>query len=108
MLVRIMSYSTKQNQFSTDSEYALRAARSQVKAAVMTERLSGRQIDFCVLALCSCALTLMCHHAISLGHAPSGSALALRTPSPGILTQLDFNIKSGLVITREESSAEED
>lgn len=108
MLVRIMSYSTKQNQFSTDSEYALRAARSPYKAAVMTERLSGRQIDFCVLALCSCALTLMCHQAISLGYAPSGNSSALRSPSAGALTQLDFNIKSGLVITREESSVEED
>lgn len=86
----------------------MRRGHSQAVAAVATERLSGRQIDFCVLALCSCALTLMCHQALSLGYSPANGSSSVSTPSVRVLTQLDFNIKSGLVATQEQENGAEE
>lgn len=103
-----MSYSVNSHRSTSALHSASRRNQSQVVAAAATERLSGRQIDFCVLALCSCALTLMCHQALNLGYSPSGSASSVNAPSVRVLTQLDFNIKSGLVATQEQEKALED
>jgi hypothetical protein len=71
----------------------MRTVQSQDANALAAEWLkSGRNLDFCLLAFCSCLLTLLCHQAPVHTSAASGS---LRTPVPTTLN-IDFAIKAGL------------
>jgi hypothetical protein len=57
---------------------------------------SGRNLDFCLLAICSCILTLLCHHTpTSLPSASSSGGSVNATPIAN-LSRLDFTIKAGL------------
>ncbi|MGF1535740.1 MAG: hypothetical protein ACFB4J_04505 [Elainellaceae cyanobacterium] len=51
--------------------------------------LTGRPLDFCLLALCSCLLSVMCHQT---GSVASQSPTASTTTPP----QIDFVVKAGL------------
>ncbi|NJO40074.1 MAG: hypothetical protein HC769_13285 [Cyanobacteria bacterium CRU_2_1] len=69
-------------------------------SAEMSHWLRGKNLDYCLLAVCSCVLTLLCHqtvgvmpsHAMANGSAMTSSAT---TNAPAI----DFAIKAGLFTT---------
>jgi hypothetical protein len=64
---------------------------------------SGRNLDFCLLALCSCLLTLLCQHTPSHVSSPSGS---VRTPVPTTFN-IDFAIKAGLFTSSQSEEQEQ-
>lgn len=62
---------------------------------------SGKNLDFCLLALCSCILTLLCHQAV--GTLPSAvnftsSPLASNAPIAN-LSRMEMMFKAGLFTT---------
>ncbi|MGB3516796.1 MAG: hypothetical protein WBA43_10080 [Elainellaceae cyanobacterium] len=60
-------------------------------AAIATPQvISHRNLDLCLLAVCSCALTLLCHQAANLSH--SSSAATQANPS---MTQVEMSLKAG-------------
>jgi hypothetical protein len=68
---------------------------------------SGSNLDFCVLALCSCVLSVLCHQTTVL----SPLSTTARTAAPPVQPiQVDFAIKAGLFTTspkiEEESESE--
>lgn len=71
---------------------------------------SGSNLDFCVLALCSCVLTVLCHQTALLSPSPTAAASRAVTSSAVPLAQVDFAIKAGLFTTspkiEEESESE--
>ncbi|MBD3880288.1 hypothetical protein IFO70_00815 [Phormidium tenue FACHB-886] len=71
---------------------------------------SGSNLDFCVLALCSCVLTVLCHQTALLSPSPTAAASRAVTSSAMPLAQVDFAIKAGLFTTspkiEEESESE--
>jgi hypothetical protein len=64
---------------------------------------SGRNLDFCLLAFCSCLLTLLCHQTPVHASSSSGSA---RMPVP-TSTNIDFAIKAGLFTSSKSKDAEQ-
>ncbi|MGF1512566.1 MAG: hypothetical protein ACFB5Z_02555 [Elainellaceae cyanobacterium] len=60
--------------------------------------LSGRPLDFCLLAVCSCLLSLMCHQTGGVTTQTAGAAAA----SP---PQIDFVVKAGLATTARQNTA---
>jgi hypothetical protein len=65
---------------------------------------SGKNLDFCLLAICSCILTLLCHHTSVL---PSSSAPSASTAPIANFSSLDFTIKAGLFTRLTESDEPE-
>jgi hypothetical protein len=68
---------------------------------------SGRNLDFCLLAICSCILTLLCHHAptsLPSSSTPGGSVNS--TPIAN-LSRIDLTIKAGLFTRFSESEESE-
>ncbi|MEO0408474.1 MAG: hypothetical protein AAF289_14095 [Cyanobacteria bacterium P01_A01_bin.135] len=63
--------------------------------------LSGRSLDFCLLAVCSCLLSLLCHHT---GGITTQAAQATSTTPP----QIDFVIKAGLATSPRQGTELED
>jgi hypothetical protein len=63
---------------------------------------SGRNLDFCLLAFCSCLLTLLCHQAPA--HVSAGSTA--RSPFPTTLN-IDFAIKAGLFTSSKSDDQEQ-
>jgi hypothetical protein len=54
----------------------------------------GRNLDFCLLAVCSCILAILCHQTLPL---PSSTSVASQlTTSRVFPSQLDFIVKAGL------------
>ncbi|MBI4782659.1 MAG: hypothetical protein HY785_15265 [Oscillatoriophycideae cyanobacterium NC_groundwater_1537_Pr4_S-0.65um_50_18] len=62
---------------------------------------SGGNLDFMVLALCSCVLTVLCHQPVL----PSGSG-SLSTTSAAPSSEIGFAIKAGLSTTFSKLHAE--
>lgn len=58
---------------------------------------SSRNLDLCLLAVCSCLLSLLCHQALGALTLPSASASSLSPSRNTTLAQMDFLIKAGLV-----------
>lgn len=62
---------------------------------------SGKNLDFCLLALCSCILSLLCHQTLS--SLPSSSALTSSSMATNTaianLSNVDVVIKAGLFTT---------
>lgn len=56
----------------------------------------------CLLAVCSCALSLMCHQTSGLLNLPSVSSSSAMTPLSGNAAQVDFMVKAGLMTSRQE------
>lgn len=67
---------------------------------------SGKNLDFCMLAVCSCVLAILCHQTVHLPISTS-SASQLATSSRVFPSQLDFIIKAGL-FTSSNSQSEQD
>lgn len=70
-------------------------------------RVSSRGLDMCLLAVCSCALSLMCHQTSGLLNMPSINASSASSSS-GAPAQVDFMVKAGLVTTRDKAADEEE
>lgn len=86
-------------QLTRQAPYEGRSPQRQPSA-----HLSGRSLDFCLLAVCSCLLSVMCHQA---GGVASQTARAATASPP----QIDFVVKAGLATAPRqdtESSDEED
>jgi hypothetical protein len=90
------------------------AAQSQpvalVKAATSTDWIqSSRNLDFCLLAICSCVLAVLCHQTVylptsSASTATPSSAMSSRVPT----SQLDYLIKAGLFTSAQSRSDQQD
>ncbi|MEM7773705.1 MAG: hypothetical protein AAGA75_19530 [Cyanobacteria bacterium P01_E01_bin.6] len=67
----------------------------------ITDQPSSRMIDLCLLAICSCALSLLCHQPMSTTAAtasvPTSGTTPIATP-----VSIDFLIKAGLLTTQKE------
>ena len=61
----------------------------------------GRSLDFCLLAVCSCLLSLMCHQ--TGGIATQAARAATATPP-----QIDFVIKAGIATSPRQGTELED
>lgn len=66
--------------------------------------MSGRNLDLCLLFVCSCLLSLLCHQMSSLHTTAiaTGSQLPGSTAPTSTLAQLDFLIKAGLKTSNSE------
>lgn len=67
---------------------------------------SGKNLDLCLLALCSCILSLLCHQSVSsLPSSPtltSNSSAPVSSPVAG-LSRIDLVIKAGLFTTHSQT-----
>lgn len=70
--------------------------------------ISSRGLDMCLLAMCSCALSLMCHQTSGLLNMPSVTASSAMNSTSNAPAQVDFMVKAGLVTTRQDSAESED
>lgn len=66
--------------------------------------VSSRGLDMCLLAVCSCALSLMCHQTSGLLNMPSVSASASTSSTSSAPAQVDFMVKAGLITTRDKTA----
>lgn len=69
---------------------------------------SGKNLDLCLLALCSCILSLLCHQTVSsLPSSPSltGNSAPVTAPTLG-LSKIDLVVKAGLFTTSSQSDEE--
>jgi hypothetical protein len=62
---------------------------------------SGKNLDLCLLAVCSCVLTLLCHQT-SISHTSSG---AIRTAPT--TASIDFAVKAGLFTSSKSEDPEQ-
>lgn len=70
---------------------------------------SGKNLDLCLLALCSCILSLLCHQTVaSLPSSPTltSSSAPVSSPSAG-MSKIDLMIKAGLFTTSQTEKEEE-
>ena len=82
---------------------ALRFNRTAPTSAAQSPYLvhwlqSGGNLDFCVLALCSCVLTVLCHQT-TLSVSPMASSTGATPASAVQPAQIDFALKAGLFTT---------
>ncbi|MEB3231421.1 MAG: hypothetical protein VKJ64_10455 [Leptolyngbyaceae bacterium] len=70
--------------------------------SMATLQLSSRSLDMCLLAVCSCALSLMCHQTSGLVNLPSVTASTATGSASSGAAQVDFVVKAGLVTSRQE------
>lgn len=70
---------------------------------------SGKNLDLCLLALCSCILSLLCHQTVSsLPSSPTltgASSAPVSSPVTG-LSRIDLVIKAGLFTTSSQTEEE--
>lgn len=65
---------------------------------------STRNLDFCLLALCSCLMAVLCHQVVVIPGSGTGSIAA--TSSMSRSAQLDFLLKAGLFTGRSQPEVE--
>lgn len=69
---------------------------------------SGKNLDLCLLAFCSCILSLLCHQTVSsLPSSPTlaSSSAPISSPMAG-LSKIDLTIKAGLFTTASQTEEE--
>lgn len=69
---------------------------------------SGKNLDLCLLALCSCILSLLCHQTVSSPPSSptlAGSSAPISSPVAG-LSRIDLVIKAGLFTTASQTEEE--
>lgn len=69
---------------------------------------SGKNLDLCLLALCSCILSLLCHQTVSsLPSSPTltSNSAPITTPAAG-LSRIDLVIKAGLFTSSSQTEEE--
>lgn len=86
--------------------YAVSSAQAIVPPSMQWVR--GRNLDFCLLAFCSCVLAILCHQAVHLPSSQSASTSTLTTSSRVFPSQLDFLLKAGLFTSSQRSEGEEE
>ncbi|MFM7425656.1 MAG: hypothetical protein ACKO7W_11800 [Elainella sp.] len=90
------------------------AAQSQplalVKAAPAADWMqSSRNLDFCLLAICSCVLAVLCHQTVYLPNSSSASPASTSALSSRVLpSQLDDLLKAGLFTSAQSRSDQEE
>jgi hypothetical protein len=62
---------------------------------------SGRNLDFCLLAVCSCVLTLLCHQT-SVSTSSTGTIRTTPTTA-----NIDFTLKAGLFTSSKSEDPEQ-
>ncbi|NJR38785.1 MAG: hypothetical protein HC781_07980 [Leptolyngbyaceae cyanobacterium CSU_1_4] len=62
---------------------------------------SGRNLDFCLLAVCSCVLTVLCHQT-TVSTTSSGTIRTAPTTA-----NIDFTLKAGLFTSSKSEDAEQ-
>ncbi|NEQ98481.1 MAG: hypothetical protein F6K30_17470 [Cyanothece sp. SIO2G6] len=90
-------------QRSLQKKLAPQAIASQVPLSASALQLSSRGLDMCLLAVCSCALSLMCHQTSGLINLPSATSSTAMSPASSGAAQVDFVVKAGLVTSRQEA-----
>ncbi|MGB3494836.1 MAG: hypothetical protein WBA57_19055 [Elainellaceae cyanobacterium] len=79
---------------------AANSRTSDARLAVGGDRpsdwMSGRNIDLCLLAVCSCVLSLLCHQGVGVMSPTSTSGINTASTTPA---QVDFLVKAGLLTT---------
>jgi len=61
------------------------------------ERISSRNLDLCLLAVCSCILSLLCHQPAGIHSAQAATLPTTGTTPSAAPVRVDFLIKAGLV-----------
>ncbi len=85
------------------NSYSSPQSRSaQAIAVTAAAPVSHRHLDLCLLAVCSCALTVLCHQAINLSNTANPSTATSR-PS-ATLAQVEISVKSGWFAATQEVS----
>jgi hypothetical protein len=71
---------------------------------------SGKNLDFCLLAVCSCVLSLLCHQTLnSLPSTPTIASGSAATSVPAATPfRLDLVIKAGLFTTSSQTQKEKE
>lgn len=70
--------------------------------------LSGRSLDFCLLAVCSCVLAVLCHQTMPFPTNSGVSAPSAVSTSSASPNQLDFTLKAGLFTTSQQKDDQSD
>jgi hypothetical protein len=91
--MKLMRTVQSQQQSGQSSDFALTYPAAWLK--------SGKNLDLCLLAVCSCVLTLLCHQT-SVNTASSG---AIRTAPT--TASIDFAVKAGLFTTSKSEDPEQ-
>ncbi|QYO62900.1 hypothetical protein [Leptolyngbya sp. 7M] len=68
---------------------------------------SGKNLDFCLLAFCSCVLAILCHQTVHLPTSLSAPSSQLAASSRVLPADLDFTVKAGL-FTSSQSRSDQD
>ncbi len=84
-----------------------RRSQSLVAVAPAPSQWLSHNLDFCLLAFCSCVLAVLCHQSILLPSAQAGSGAQMAVSSRVSPSQLDFLLKAGL-FTSAKSELEQD
>ncbi|NJO78598.1 MAG: hypothetical protein HC827_08750 [Cyanobacteria bacterium RM1_2_2] len=92
---------------------AIRVVPSAVPSTPTTVSLPvqwvrGKNLDFCLLAFCSCILAILCHQAVHLPSSQSASTSTLAASSRVVPSQLDFMLKAGLFTSSNQRSEGEE
>jgi hypothetical protein len=82
-------------------------SRQTVVTAAPPQWLS-HNLDFCLLAFCSCVLAVLCHQSVVLPSAQANSGAQMATSSRVLPSQLDFLLKAGLFTSTQSQSEQED
>lgn len=81
---------------------------AQTVAYAVAPRLSSRNLDLCLLAVCSCVLTVLCHQTIptpfSASSSSTASAMTASSTSP---SHIAFTLKAGLFTTSQQKDGTE-
>ncbi|MBW4466846.1 MAG: hypothetical protein KME07_15590 [Pegethrix bostrychoides GSE-TBD4-15B] len=88
---------------SLSTAQARRSDAAVVAVAPVPAQWLGRNLDFCLLAFCSCVLAVLCHQSIILPSAQAGSGSQM-TVSRVSASQLDFLLKAGLFTSAKSQS----
>lgn len=77
-------------------------------SAPAVQWMRGKNLDFCLLAVCSCVLAILCHQTVHLPFSQSAPASSLASSSRVWPSQLDFMLKAGLFTSSHQRSEGEE
>ena len=95
-------YSNESNEQARQSQLALAVA------SPVPPQWLGRNLDFYLLAFCSCVLAVLCHQSFILPSAQTSSGSQMAMSSRVSPSQLDFLIKAGLFTSAQSKSDQKD